>query len=82
MPQRIEGRDKEIAFTREGKIAILKKLIETEGFERFLHKRFPGTKRFGLDGGESMVPALEQIIKRAARWACATSSSACRTAAA
>ncbi len=48
----------------EGKIAILKKLIETEGFERFLHKRFPGTKRFGLDGGESMVPALEQIIKR------------------
>ncbi len=64
LQQRIEGRDKEIAFTREGKIAILKKLIESEGFERFLHKRFPGTKRFGLDGGESMVPALEQIIKR------------------
>src|ERR1700722_15823287 len=64
LQQRIEGRDKEIAFTRQGKIAILKKLIETEGFERFLHKRFPGTKRFGLDGGESMVPALEQIIKR------------------
>ncbi len=62
--ERIEGRDKEIVFTKEGKIAILKKLIETEGFERFLHKRFPGTKRFGLDGGESMVPALEQIIKR------------------
>ncbi|HVK41894.1 MAG TPA: 2-oxoglutarate dehydrogenase E1 component, partial [Phenylobacterium sp.] len=41
-----------------------KKLIEAEGFERFLHKRFPGTKRFGLDGGEAMVPALEQIIKR------------------
>jgi 2-oxoglutarate dehydrogenase E1 component len=64
LQQRIEGRDKEIAFTKEGKIAILKKLIETEGFERFLHKRFPGTKRFGLDGGEAMVPALEQIIKR------------------
>ncbi len=61
---RIEGSDKEFVFTKEGKIAILKKLIETEGFERFLHKRFPGTKRFGLDGGESMVPALEQIIKR------------------
>jgi len=61
---RIEGRDKEIAFTKEGKIAILKKLIETEGFEKFLHRRFPGTKRFGLDGGESLVPALEQIIKR------------------
>jgi len=64
LQQRIEGRDKEIVFTPEGKIAILKKLIETETFERFLNKRFPGTKRFGLDGGESMVPALEQIIKR------------------
>jgi 2-oxoglutarate dehydrogenase E1 component len=62
--ERIEGKDKEIAFTAEGKIAILKKLIEGEGFERFLHKRFPGTKRFGLDGAEAMVPALEQIIKR------------------
>jgi 2-oxoglutarate dehydrogenase E1 component len=64
LQERIEGRDKEIAFTPEGKIAILKKLIESEGFEKFLHRRFPGTKRFGLDGGESMVPALEQIIKR------------------
>ncbi|MFN3512883.1 MAG: 2-oxoglutarate dehydrogenase E1 component [Phenylobacterium sp.] len=64
MQERIEGRDKEIHFTKEGKVAILKKLIEAEGFERFLHKRFPGTKRFGLDGGEAMVPALEQIIKR------------------
>ncbi|MES3028974.1 MAG: 2-oxoglutarate dehydrogenase E1 component [Pseudomonadota bacterium] len=64
LQERIEGRDKDISFTKEGKIAILKKLIEAEGFERFLHKRFPGTKRFGLDGGEAMVPALEQIIKR------------------
>jgi 2-oxoglutarate dehydrogenase E1 component len=64
LQERIEGKDKEISFTAEGKKAILKKLIETEGFERFLHKRFPGTKRFGLDGAEAMVPALEQIIKR------------------
>ncbi len=63
---RFEGSDKfaQNGFTREGKLAILNKLIEAEGFERFLHKRFPGTKRFGLDGGEAMVPALEQIIKR------------------
>ena len=63
---RFEGSDKfaQNGFTREGKLAILYKLIEAEGFERFLHKRFPGTKRFGLDGGEAMVPALEQIIKR------------------
>ncbi|MDO8901789.1 MAG: 2-oxoglutarate dehydrogenase E1 component [Phenylobacterium sp.] len=64
MQERIVGRDKEIEFTERGKVAILKKLIEAEGFERFLHRRFPGTKRFGLDGGEAMVPALEQIIKR------------------
>ncbi len=64
LQERIEGRDKEITFSREGKVAILKKLIEAEGFERFLHRRFPGTKRFGLDGGEAAIPALEQIIKR------------------
>ncbi|WP_430422216.1 2-oxoglutarate dehydrogenase E1 component [Phenylobacterium sp.] len=64
LQERIEGRDKEITFTKEGKVAILKKLIETQGFEAFLHRRFPGTKRFGLDGGEAMVPALEQMIKR------------------
>ncbi len=62
--ERIEGKDKEITFTPDGKKAILKKLIEGEGFERFLHKRFPGTKRFGLDGAEALVPAMEQIIKR------------------
>ena len=62
--QRIEGPDKEIAFTPDGKRAILKKLIEGETFEKFVHKRHPGTKRFGLDGGEGMLPALEQIIKR------------------
>jgi 2-oxoglutarate dehydrogenase E1 component len=62
--QRIEGPDKEIAFTDQGKRAILTKLVEAEGFEKFLDVRYTGTKRFGLDGAESMVPALEQIIKR------------------
>jgi len=62
--ERIEGRDKEIQFTREGKRAILNKLVEAEGFEKFLDVKFTGTKRFGLDGGEALIPALEQIIKR------------------
>jgi 2-oxoglutarate dehydrogenase E1 component len=62
--ERVEGPDKEIAFTREGKRAILSKLIEAEGFESFLDVKFKGTKRFGLDGAESLIPALEQIIKR------------------
>src|SRR5213083_2696007 len=62
--ERIEGPDKEISFTREGRRAILNKLIEAEGFEKFCDLKFTGTKRFGLDGAESMIPALEQIIKR------------------
>ncbi|MFQ5625368.1 MAG: 2-oxoglutarate dehydrogenase E1 component [Methyloligellaceae bacterium] len=61
---RIEGKDKEIAFTPEGKKAILSKLVEVETFEKFLDVKYTGTKRFGLDGGESAVPALEQVIKR------------------
>jgi len=61
---RIEGKDKEIQFTREGKRAILNKLVEAEGFEKFLDVKYTGTKRFGLDGAESLIPALEQIIKR------------------
>ncbi len=64
MQERIEGPGKEISFTREGKRAILNKLIEAEGFEKFLDVKYTGTKRFGLDGGEALVPALEQIIKR------------------
>ncbi len=53
-----------VSFTVNGKKAILKKLIEAEFFERFLDIKYTGTKRFGLDGGESLVPALEQVIKR------------------
>ena len=62
--ERIEGPDKEINFTVEGKKAILNKLIEAEAFEKFADVKYTGTKRFGLDGAESVVPALEQIIKR------------------
>ncbi len=62
--ERIEGEEKEIRFTVEGKKAILNKLIEAETFEKFADVKYTGTKRFGLDGGEAMVPALEQIIKR------------------
>ncbi len=62
--RRIESREKWIKFSARGKKAILNKLIESESFERFLHVKYTGTKRFGLEGGEAAVPALEQIIKR------------------
>ncbi len=61
---RIEGPEKNITFTDNGKKAILNKMVQAEGFEKYLHIKFVGTKRFGLDGGESLIPALEQIIKR------------------
>ncbi len=64
LQRRIEGADKQISFTKEGKRAILNKLIEAETFEKFCGVKFVGTKRFGLDGGEAMIPAMEQIIKR------------------
>ncbi len=62
--ERMEGPDKEIRFTANGKKAILNKLVEAEGFEKFLDVKFTGTKRFGLDGSEALIPALEQIVKR------------------
>ncbi len=64
LKERIEGYGKEIAFTKNGQKAILNSLVEAEGFEKFLHVKYMGTKRFGLDGGESLIPAMEQIIKR------------------
>jgi len=60
---RVEKDENALQFTNNGKNAILKKLIQAESFEKFLHTKFVGTKRFGLDGGESLIPALEQIIK-------------------
>jgi len=60
---RMEKEENQIKFTSNGKKAILNKLIQAEGFEKFLAIKFVGTKRFGIDGGEALIPALEQIIK-------------------
>ena len=63
LQERMEGKDAAIQFTPEGKKAILAKVIEAEQYEKFLGRKYVGTKRFGLDGGESMIPALEAVIK-------------------
>jgi len=63
LQDRMEGKDAEIVFTPEGKRSILEKVIHGEQWEKFLAKKYVGTKRFGLDGGESAIPALEAIIK-------------------
>jgi len=61
---RIEGIKNQPDFTVNGKRAILERLTAAEVFEQFLNKKYTGTKRFGLDGAESTIPALEQILKR------------------
>ncbi|MES2136725.1 MAG: 2-oxoglutarate dehydrogenase E1 component [Pseudomonadota bacterium] len=63
LQQRMEGKDAEIQFTPEGKQSILAKVIQAEQWEKFLARKYVGTKRFGLDGGEGAVPALEAVIK-------------------
>jgi len=62
--ERMERKENQLNFTDTGKKFILNKLIQAEGFEKFLAIKFVGTKRFGIDGGEALIPALEQIIKR------------------
>ena len=61
---RIEAVENRTEFTARGKKAILGSLVQAEIFERFLDRKYTGTKRFGLDGAEATIPALEQIIKR------------------
>ncbi|MEY4269124.1 MAG: 2-oxoglutarate dehydrogenase, partial [Pseudomonadota bacterium] len=63
LQDRMEGANKVIEFSPQGKKAILNKVIEAEEWEKFLARKYVGTKRFGLDGGESMIPAMEAIIK-------------------
>ncbi len=62
--ERIELPHNKTEFTVNGKRAILERMIAGEGFEQFLHKKYPGTKRFGIDGGEALIPLMEQIMKR------------------
>ena len=63
---RVEGDDFRPRFTNEGKRRIFKQLIEAEEFEKFLQTKYTGTKRFGVEGAESLIPLLNAVIKRAA----------------
>src|SRR5689334_707584 len=62
--ERIESVLNTTEFTDRGKRAILERLTAAEVFERFLDRKYTGTKRFGLDGGETLIPAMEQVVKR------------------
>jgi len=62
--ERIEAIGNRTDFTKRGKKAIYERLVDAEEFEKYLHKKYTGTKRFGVDGGEAVIPAIEQILKR------------------
>ena len=61
--RRVEGAPWKQMFDPAGKTKILRELTEAEGFEMFCQKRYVGTKRFGLEGGEVTIPALHAIIE-------------------
>ena len=63
----IEGSRWRDGFSADDKKKILRRLDEAEGFEAFCQKRYVGTKRFGLEGGEVTIPALHTMIEQAAR---------------
>ncbi len=62
--ERIEEVYNKTHFTNQGKKAIFQRLLESELFEQYLDKKFLGTKRYGIEGGESMIPGIEQIVKQ------------------
>jgi 2-oxoglutarate dehydrogenase E1 component len=64
--QRIEGAPWVSAFSADEKRTILSQLTDAEGFEAFCQKRYVGTKRFGLEGGEVTIPAMHAIIESVA----------------
>jgi 2-oxoglutarate dehydrogenase E1 component len=63
---RIEAGAAQAAFDKPRKLKVLQRLMAGEGFEKFLQVKFTGVKRFGLEGGETMIPALEAMIERGA----------------
>jgi len=65
LQQRLESVRSNPSFTNEQRLAVLERLTAAEGLERHLDSKYPGTKRFGLEGGESFIPLVDALVKRA-----------------
>ncbi|MGD8177071.1 2-oxoglutarate dehydrogenase E1 component [Marinimicrobium sp. ARAG 43.8] len=65
LQQRLESVRSKPDFSNEQRLAVLDRLVAAEGLERHLDSKYPGTKRFGLEGGESFIPLVDAIVKRA-----------------
>ena len=62
LKQKMEGCLNTPSFSKEEKIALLKKTAQAVNFEKFIHTKFPGQKSFSLEGAESLIPALKAVI--------------------
>lgn len=62
--QRIESVRSKPQYSEEAKKHLLERLTAAEGLEKYLGSKYPGVKRFGLEGGESLIPLMDEIIQR------------------
>ncbi len=68
--QRLEGTRGQFGFTAEQKKHVLERLTAAEGLEKFLGNKYVGAKRFGVEGGESFIPMVNELIQRAGSVGC------------
>ncbi|MEM9862574.1 MAG: 2-oxoglutarate dehydrogenase E1 component [Myxococcota bacterium] len=66
LQHQLESTANDIDLSTEDQVRILTKLTDAEIFEQFLHTKFIGAKRFSLEGGESVIPMLDQLLQRVA----------------
>ena len=64
LQERLEGSRAKPGFTAEKKKRILERLTAAEGLEKYLHTRYVGQKRFSLEGGESFIAAMDEVVQR------------------
>jgi 2-oxoglutarate dehydrogenase E1 component len=66
LQERMEPTQNRVELTAAERVAILEQLVLAEGFEQFLHARYPTSKRFSLEGADSLIPMLQTLVEEAA----------------
>ena len=70
LAQRFESVRSKPTYGDEARIDVLSRLTAAEGLEKHLDSKYPGTKRFGLEGGESLIPLLDCLVRRSGEYGC------------